>query len=146
LEERLKQAEIALQAQQKKQINTYLDTHAPGWREKNKSDEFISDSKTTAFKPGVFMLQALQEAYANGDGPTCAQVFNLWNPGPAPQTHKSTAPGQHVPTPKPAYAAGWTPQMIEKLYRDYSQKRISADDFKRLEAEMHQALNSGRVR
>lgn len=131
--------------------------------------EIINDDPNFVAWLGKYNVKALNEAYQSMDvegtakffmdykkltaplpEPVVAPVVAPVAPAPAPSAklEQFAAPSKSKVTPLPMDAnqgTYWTPEAIKKVYRDFTDRKISAAEFNKLEADIFKAQREGRV-
>lgn len=131
----------------------------PDWEAINADPEFVSWL-------GKYNVKALNEAYQSMDVEGTAKFFTDYKrltaplpepvvtPAPAPQAAPSakleqlSAPTKSKVSELPFNANQgriWKPEEITKMYRDFAERKISAAEFNKLEADIFKAQREGRV-
>lgn len=137
-----------------------LASLVPDWESINDDPAFVSWL-------GKYNVKALNEAYSNMDAEGTAKFFLDYKkltapppepvviqqpvvaaPSPAAKLETLAAPSKSKVAALPFDANQgkvWTPAEITKMYRDFAEKKISAAEFNKLEADIFKAQREGRV-
>lgn len=144
-----------------------LDDTAPGWRDTNEEQKFLDWLEKADKFSRKSRGELLADAHNRADHETVANFFKAYwaesgvtpaepaAPTPTPPAQPVVDPQSLVsptpvsaPTPSANPRAGriWTQAEVEKVYDDRVHKRITAERFAQLEAEITAAVVEGRVR
>lgn len=139
-----------------------LTRAVPTWREINVDPEFISWLSEIEGFTGYTKLELLKDAYAAGDLPRTVRFFEAFSatktaaPAPVPQptvpvknAEKYVSPSKSKPQATPQSDTKetriWDKASIQQLYEDRRTRRITAEEFDRLERDLFQAQRENRV-
>lgn len=134
---------------------TDLDSYVPNWRELNADQQFLDWLQGHDRLSGTQRQALLENAQQAGDARRVADIFDTYLQESGQSTDKSGAdripddqvqPRQSRSTQQPTGETIWTGAQISQFYRDKAANRYSAEEAKRLEADIFQAQKQGRVR
>ena len=138
----LQRINAQLAAEQRRGLYQSLDTMVPNWREIDNSPQWrqwLSDPHELS---GHTRQQWLNDAMARGDAARVASFFRgfLAEAGQSPQR-------QSPPQAGTIGGSGrvYSREDIKRASKDYLRGRISEADYQKLSADMHAAVNEGRI-
>lgn len=145
----------AIKSQEKQKTEasfwTALNELVPDWKAVNADQKFHAFLSEYDPQTGTQRQQSLATAQQALDADGVAAVFNAFKKQ-QPQRQKQRIPDDQVDPPTsrsttaPEGKKIWTGPEITKFYKDKADRKFSADEAKRLEADIFAAQREGRVR